>query len=94
MKSNDPNIRERYIQGYLEKYEHEDVINGYQTLASFCEQTQEVNDVQDKVIRLIKFLAKKIHKIKMEVDKYLAQFFNGSVPWSPQIQVHQNQIDY
>lgn len=38
VKSNDPDIRERHIQRCLEKYEYEDVINDYQTLALFCEK--------------------------------------------------------
>ena len=90
VKSNDPDIREKYIQKCLEKYEREDVINDYQTLASFYEQTREGNDMRDETIHLHKSLADKIHKIKIEVDRSLAQFFNFSVPWSPQIQIHQN----
>jgi len=30
----------------------------------------------------------------MEVDKSIGQFFTGSVPWSPTIQVHRDRIDY
>ena len=73
--SNDPDIREKNIQKCLEKYELEDDINDYQTLESFCEQTSERNNMQDEIIHLHKSLAEKIHKIKMEVDKSLAQIF-------------------
>ena len=69
MKSNDPDIREKYIQKYLKKDELEDVINDYQTLDSFCEQTREGNDMRDEIIHLHKPLAEKIHKIRIEVDK-------------------------
>ena len=30
----------------------------------------------------------------MEVNKSLGQFFTGSIPWSPTLQVHCDRIDY
>lgn len=88
MKSNDPVIREKYIQKCLDKYELENLINNYQTLESFYEETREGDDIRDKVIHIHKSVAEKIQKIKMEVDESFAQFFNSSAPWSPQIQDH------
>ena len=35
VRSNDPDIREKYIQRCLEKYGYEDIINDFETLASF-----------------------------------------------------------
>ena len=50
-----------------------------------AKKTQERNDIQDEIILLHISLAKKIQKIQMEVDRSFGQFFNGSIPWSPQI---------
>ena len=85
MKSNDPDIRERYIQRCLEKYEQADIINDYETLVSFCKQSWNGIDLRDEIIYLHTSLASKIEKIQLEVDKSLGQFFTGAIPWSPQI---------
>ena len=39
VRSNDPDTREQYIQRCLERYKREDVLNDFQTLASFCQKT-------------------------------------------------------
>ena len=78
----------------FKKYEQEDIINDYETLVSFCEQTRNGIDLREEIIHLHTSLAKKIEKIQLEVDKSLGQYFNGAIPWSPQIQVHQDWIDY
>ena len=70
VKSNDPDIRKRYIKSSLEKIERENVINNHQTLVLFCEQTQ----TGDKIIHLHAPLAEKIHKIQTEVDISLGHF--------------------
>ena len=94
MKSNDPDIRERYIQRCLEKYEQADIINDYETLVSFCKQTLNGTLLREEIIHLHTSLAEKIEKIQLEVDKSLGQYFNGAILWSPQIQVHRDRIDY
>ena len=35
-----------------------------------------------------------MHQIRSEVDSKLSKFYNGSTPWSPQIQTHRDRIDY
>ena len=35
-----------------------------------------------------------MHKIHSEVDSNISKFYNGTTPWSPQIQTHQDRIDY
>ena len=35
-----------------------------------------------------------MHQIRSEVDSKLSKFYNGSTPWSPQIQTHRDWIDY
>ena len=94
VKPNTPDIREMYIQRCLENYEREGAINDFQTLASFCQKTLEGTNMRDKIIHLHASLAIKIEKIQMEVDNFLGQFFNSSVPWSQTIQVHRDCIDY
>ena len=82
-RSNDPDIREKYIQRCLEKYRCGDDINDFQTLASFCQKKHKEYDIHDKIIHLYASLAIKIETVQLEVDKSLGQFFIGSVPWSP-----------
>ena len=94
MKSNDPDIRERYIQRCLEKYEQADIINDYETLVFFCDQSWNGIDLQEEIIHLHTSLAEKIEKIQLEVDKSLGQYFNRAIAWSPEIQVHCDRIDY
>ena len=50
--------------------------------------------MREEIIHLHASLAIKIEKIQMEVDKSLGQFFTGSIPWLPTLQVHCNRIDY
>ena len=94
VRSNDPDIREKYIQRCLEKYGCEDVINDFQTLVSFCQQTPDGEDIRDEIICLHAALTTKIEKIQMEVDNSIGQFFTGAIPWLPTLQVHCNRIDY
>ena len=35
-----------------------------------------------------------MHKIGSKVDTKMSKFYNGTTPWSPQIQTHQDRIDY
>ena len=35
-----------------------------------------------------------MHKIRSEVDSNMSKFYNGTTPWSPQIQTHQVRIDH
>ena len=71
MKSNDPDIRERYIQRCLEKYEQADIINDYETLVSFCDQSRNGINLREEIIHLHTSLAEKIEKIQLEVNKSL-----------------------
>ena len=71
VKSNTPNIREMYIRWCLEKYEQEGVINDFQTLASFCQNTQEGTNMRDNIMHLHAFFAIKIEKFQIEIDKHL-----------------------
>ena len=50
--------------------------------------------MRDQISFLHASLSMKIEKIQMEVDKSVGQFFTGSIPWSPTIQVHRDRIDY
>ena len=84
-RSNDPDLREKYIQRCLEKYGEEDVINDFKTLSSFCQAARDGDDMRDQISFLHASLSSKIEKIQMEVDKSIGQFFTGSVPWSPTI---------
>ena len=93
-RSNDPNVREKFIQLCINRYGKEDIINNFQTLTYFCQKQREGEVVRDKIIFLHSSLASKIDKIQLEVDDSLGQFFTGSVPWSPTIQVHRDQINY
>ena len=94
-RSNDPCLREKFIQRCLEKYGAEDVINDFQTLSSFCQAARDSDeDMRDHISFLHDSLSTKIEKIQMEVEKSIGQFFTRSVPWSPTIQVHRDRIDY
>ena len=45
-------------------------------------------DVYNKIVYFHKELAEKMHKIHSEVDSNISKFYNGTTPWSPQIQTH------
>ena len=94
VRSNDPDIRELYILRCIQKYGSEDVINDFQTLASYCQATREGQDVSDEISHLHASLLEKIERIQMDVDKSIGQFFTGQVPWFPALQVHCDGIDY
>ena len=94
VRSNDLDIREKYIQRCLEKYGSEDVINDFQSLASFYQANRDGEDMRVKISCLHASLATKIEKIQIDVDKSIGQFFIGAIPWSPTIQVHPNRIGY
>ena len=93
-RSNNPDVRERFIQRFINRYGKEDIINDFQTLTYFCQQHREGKEIQDEILFLHDSLASKIEKIQLEVDNSLGKFFTGSVPWSPTIQVHRDRIDY
>ena len=80
VKSNNLDNGEMYIQCCLEKYKYEDVINDFQTLAFSVQKIRDNYDMRDQIIHIYAFLATKIEKIQMEVDKLLGQFFTGAVP--------------
>ena len=94
VRSNDPDIREKYIQRCINKYGSEDVINNFLTLSFFCQTTCDGKDMRNEINHLHASLSKKIEKIQMDVDKSISQFFTGFIPWSPTIQVHRDRIDY
>ena len=94
VRSNDPDIRELYILRRIQKYGSEDIINDFQTLASFCQATRDGQDVSNEISHLHASLLAKIEQIQMDVDKSIGQFFIGQVPWSPTLQVHRDRIDY
>ena len=92
-RSNDLDIRKKYIQRCLEKYGCDDVINDFETFASFCQKTRKGYDMRDEIIHLHAPLAIKIEKIQIEVDKSLDQFFTRLIPWLPTLQVHCDRTD-
>ena len=47
VRSNDPDIREKYIQRCIETYGAKDVINDFQTLSSFCQATRDGEDTRN-----------------------------------------------
>ena len=63
VRSNYPDIRKKYIQRCLEKYGYKDVINDFQTLVSFCQQTRDSKDTPNEIICLHASLTTKIEKI-------------------------------
>ena len=71
-RSNDPEVRKKFIQRCIKKYGKEDVINNFQTLTYFCQQQREGKDVREEIILLYKSLASKIEKIQLKVDDSLA----------------------
>ena len=93
-RSNNPDVREKFIQRCLKKYGNEDFINDFQTLTYFCQEQREENDCKEEIIFLHEALAVWIEKIQLGVDDTLRKFFTGKVPWSPTIQVHRDRLDY
>ena len=91
---NDLDICKKYIQRCLEKYGCENVINDFQTLTSFYQKQWEGENMHTEIIDLYASLATTIKKIQLKVDKSLDQFFTGSIPWSPMLQVYPDCIDY
>ena len=94
VRSNDLDIREKYIQRCIKKYGSKDVINDFQTLASFCQATRDGQDMSNEISHLHALLSEKTEKIQIEVGKSIGQVFTGAIPWSPTLQVHCNCIDY
>ena len=66
----------------------------FDTLKQYCESQRQGIDVHDEIAYLHEELSTKMHKIRSKVDSMLSKFFNGSTPWSPQIQTHRDRIDY
>ena len=62
-RSNDPDIREKFIQRCINRYGKEDIINDFQTLTYFCQQQREGKELRQEVIFLHSSLAPKIEKI-------------------------------
>ena len=73
-RSNDPDIRGKFIQRCINGYGKENIINDFQTLAYFCQQQREGKEVRDEIIFLHSSLASKIEKIQLEVDDSLGKF--------------------
>ena len=94
VKSNDPVNREKYIEDVLLRFESEDIMLSFATLQQFCESQRQGVDVQQEIEYLHEELSTKMHKIRSDVDSNLSKFYNGSTPWSPQIQTHRDRIDY
>ena len=83
VKSNNPANREKYIEDVLERYETDDIITSFSTLQQYCESQRQSVDVYDKIVYLHKELAKKMHKIRSEVDTKMSKFYDSTTPWSP-----------
>ena len=66
----------------------------FDTLKQYCESQRQGIDVHEEIVHLHEELSTKMHQIRSEVDAKLSKFYNGSTPWSPQIQTHQDRIDY
>ena len=79
-RSNDPDIREKFIQLSINRYSKEDIINDFQTLTYFCQKQREGVEVKDRIIFLLSSLASKIEKIQLKVYDSLGKFFTESVP--------------
>ena len=74
----------------LERFEAEDILLSFGTLQQYCESQRQGVDVHEEIVYLHKELSAKMHQIRSEVDSKLSKFYNGSTPWSPQIQTHQD----
>ena len=94
VKSNDPDSREKYSATVLETFESKGVFLSFKTLEQYCNSQCQGIDIKDEIEHLHEELSAKMQNICSEVDSNLFQFFTGTTPWSPQIQVHRDQIDY
>ena len=88
VKSNDPTNREKYIEDVLVQFEAEDILLSFGTLQQYCESQRQGVDVHDEIVYLHEESSTKLHQIRSEIDSRLSKFYNGSTPWSPQIQDH------
>ena len=77
-----------------EKLESEGVFLSFKALEQYCDSQRQGIDVKDEIEHLHEELSTKMQNICSEVDSNLSKFFTGAIPWSPQIQVHRDQIDY
>ena len=94
MKSNDPANREKYIEDVLVQFEAQDIMLSFDTLKQYCKSQLQGVDVHEEIVYLYEELSTKMHQIRSEVDAKLSKFYNGSTPWSPQIQTYWDRIDY
>ena len=78
----------------LVQFKAQDIMLSFDTLKQYCESQRQGIDVHDEIVYLHEELSTKIHKIRSGVDSQLSKFYNGSTPWSPQIQTHRDRIDY
>ena len=62
VRSNDPEVLEKFIQRCIKRYGKEEVINDFQTLTYFYQQQREGKDYREEIIFLHKSLASKIKK--------------------------------
>ena len=94
VKSNDPANRDKYIEEVLVQFEAQDIMLSFDTLKQYYESQRQGVDVHDEIVYLHEELSTKMHQIRSEVVSKLSKIYNGSTPWSPQIQTHRDRIDY
>ena len=83
VKSNDPANCEKHIEDVIERYETDGILLSFCTLQQYCTFQRQGVNIYDKIVHLHEDLAKKMHKIRSEVDSKMSKFYNGTIPWSP-----------
>ena len=78
----------------LEKYELEGINEDFFNLKQFIVSQREDIDVREEIVFLHEQISLKIFKIRKQIDKEMSKFYNGTIPWSPELQGYRDQIDY
>ena len=51
-------------------------------------------DVREEIVYLHEQISLKTFKIRKQIDKEMSKFYNGTIPWSPELQGYRNTVDY
>ena len=87
-KSNDSANCEKHIEDVLERYETDDILTSFSTLQQYCKSQRQGTDAYNEFVYLQEELTTKMYRILSKVNTKMSKFYNGTTPWSPQIQTH------
>ena len=69
----------------LEKYELEGINEDFFNLKQFIVSQPAGIDMREEIVFLHEQISLKTFKIRKQIDKEMSKFYNGTIPWSPEL---------